>query len=669
MERKGRQVSDYTDLFSNGWRILSNRQNWETRQRRWFMMRNEGLRRRNKPFPSAADLHLKLIDEKVGQKKAFTIAQTFGQPTLSSFVCLKPQTAALTMAAQQFHSFELKNRSNLVRTLQTAADTMWLRGRGIIKAYVDPFDDYRIVHENVDPLFLLMPDDVIGFDDAYEWIHVRSINAAKFKQDRRWCADYREGGELDGKTLKKCCGGKDAVDRLRGQPGQPGLELIAMDKEIREGYTHSNNSDTIIVWEHYVRTMGGVTVYSYCPIALDVKVRTPWGVPFKVNGRVSAPFFSFQSEVTSDEGWYGPRGVAEIIADVEIYGTKVWNAKADAITFVSTPLFESTSGIDNPANYKHAPGEVLPPGVKPVIFGAPPVDFDQEIAFSRGEAELRARTPDMGIEKPNGGSTEKRTAKEVSVAASISQIGMTDENITFQEDLSKLYAHDWGLMQQYKRKELTYFVSDNLEVLPEGALKNDYLIIAGGALDDWDRNQRVQKAQARYQLLAGKPNVNQDELVTELLNADDARLVKKLVIPQNVKTGTEAADENTIINDIAPGPNRPSFPVPVVPDQDHFTRARVILAWLDAAGKMGTPISAVEKQRVYQRLAQHAQFLKKLNPQQYKMLELQIKQLEKTPVKKLNQPLVPPLPGGRKPRTGFRRPVNAQAPNGNFTMM
>jgi hypothetical protein len=512
-----------------------------------------------------------------------------------------------------------------------------------------------------------MPDDVHGFDDAYEWIHVRQMNVSKFKQDRRYCQEYRQGGDIDKGTLAKCCGGKDAVDRLKTQPGVPGLEQVQLDKEIKEGYTHSNASDTIVIWEHYVRTMGGVTVYSYCPVALDVEVRKPYGVPYKVNGRVSAGFFSFQSEVTSDEGWYAPRGVAEQIADLEIYGTKVWNAKADAITFMSTPAFEGpTGGVQNPANYRWAPGEVLPPGIKPVVFGQPPFDFDQEIAFSRGEAELRARTPDMGIEKPNQRGNEKRTAKEVQTASAISQIGMTDESITFKDDLGKLYAHTWGLMMQYKRKELTYFVSDDLQTVPETALHNDYLIMAGGATDDWDKNQRVQKAMQRYQLLVGKPNVDQDELVTELLSADDARLVKKLVVPQNVRAGTESADENTIINDIAPGPNRPSFPVPVLPDQDHFTRAKVILAWLDAAGKMGTPISPVEKQRVYQRLAQHVQFLKKLNPTQYKMLEQQIKQAEATPVKRLNMPIVPPLPTQRKPRNAFRRPVQQQRP---FSML
>ena len=624
------------DLFRKGFQIISDRQVWEQRQRKWWLMRHDGLRRRNKPFPQAADLHLKLIDEKVNQKKAFTLASVFGQPRLCQFVSMKEQAQELTEAAGDFFAFELKHRSNLLRVMQSCVDTMWLRGRGIVKSYVDPFDDYKIVHENVDPLYLLMPDDVNDFDDAYEWIHVRQINIAKFKLDRRYCQKYQGNDGIDNRTIKKLCGGPDAADRLRTQRGRD-FDLIQLDKELREGFTHSNSSDTIIVWEHYVRTMGGITVYSYCPVAVDVEIRKPYGIPYKVNGRVSPGFFSFVAEV-KDEGWYSPRGVAEKIADNEIYGCKVWNAKADAITFLNTPQYTSEVGVQNPANYRLAPGEVLPPGIRPAIYSQPPVSFDQEIQFARVEAELSAQTPDMGISKPGQyGSSSRRTAKEVSTAAGISQVGQTNEGTIFRDDLGKLFAHDWGLMLQYKRKELTYFVSENLQIMPENALHGDYMILCGGASDDWDKTSRMQRAAQRFDALKGAPNVNQDELLKELLSADDARLIKKLIVPQNQKQESEAADESTIINDICPGPNRPSFPIKVTPQQDHMTRAQVILQWMDAAGKMNTPSSPVEKQRLTQRLQEHMMFLKKLNPEGYKQIAMQIKQLEQQSIAQAQQ--------------------------------
>lgn len=648
------------NLFRQGFRIISDRQVWEQRQRKWWLMRHDGLRRRNKPFPQAADLHMKLIDEKVNQKKSFTMASAFSQPRLCHFVSMKEQRTELAEAVADFFAFELKHRSNLLRVMQSAVDTMWLRGRGIVKAYVDPFDDYKIVHENVDPLYCLMPDDVNDFDDAYEWVHVRQMNVAKFKLDRRYCQNYQENDGVDGRVLKRLCGGADAADRLRTQRGRD-FDLIQLDKELREGFTHSNQSDTIIIWEHYVRTMGGITVYSYCPVALDVEIRKPYGVPYKVNGRVSAPFFSFVAEL-KEEGWYSPRGVAEKIADNEIYACKLWNAKADAITFLNTPQYTSEVGVQNPANYRLAPGEVLPPGVKPAIYSPPPFSFDQEIQFTRAEAEMSAATPDLGITKPGqrGGYGSRRTAREINVAAGIAQVGQTNEGTLFRDDLSRLYAHDWGLMLQYKRKELSYFVADQLQVLPEDAMHGEYVIHCGGATDDWDKQTRLQRAAQRFEALKGAPNINQDELMREFLSADDARLVKKLIIPQQQKQASEAADESTIINDICPGPNRPSFPIPVMPQQDHFTRAQVILAWIDAAGKMGTPMTPVEKQRLFERLQQHLMFLKKLQPEAFKQITQQMRQLEAQSQQTPQQAPAPAAPAAPIPRRAPMKPAPVQ---------
>ena len=41
---------------------VDQRQPWETRQTRWYELRHHGLRRQNKPWLKAADLHWPLID-------------------------------------------------------------------------------------------------------------------------------------------------------------------------------------------------------------------------------------------------------------------------------------------------------------------------------------------------------------------------------------------------------------------------------------------------------------------------------------------------------------------------------------------------------------------------------------------------------------------------------
>ena len=635
-------MSEITDLFRRGMQILSDRDTWENRNRRFMIMRRHGVRRRHKPFQSAADLHLALIDEKVAQKKAFTLAQINGQPRFGNFVCLRQQVKETTESAANFFDFELKHRSNLLDVLDTVEDCRQMHGRGILRAYVDPVDDYKIVHESIHPLFLLMPDAANDFEDADEWVHVRQITVGAFKRDRRYFnrfTDPMDDRELDGR-IQLIRGGKDALNRLKTQRGRD-FDEIQMDKEVREGYTHSDSADTIIIWEHYVRTLGGVTVYPYCPIDLSVEIRRPYAVAYKTNGKVNAGFFSFPAEKV-EEGWYSPRGVAEKIADKEIYACKVWNAKADAITFFNTPMMTSETPIQNPANYRMVPGEYIPGNARPVQFGQPAISFDQEIAFARGEAELVSQSVDIGIEKPNQGNGDKRTAKEVTVASGIAQMGQNYTGSLFLNSLSKVLSFDWGLVLQFKRKSLTYFVSDDLQALPEQALHDEYMITPGGAADDWDKGQKMQKAAFRYDKLLGKPNVNQDELLTEFLSADDARLVKKLLVPTSQKAANEAEDETQEITSMMVT----HYPAPVMPGEDHLTRIKTLLNFMQAQGVKGVPVDPLAKQRIQEHFAVHMKYLQKLQPQAYKQLVRQIQQAERTPMQRPGQrPQVsPPMP-------------------------
>lgn len=636
---KGTLLSENTELYRRGYDILWNRQRWELRQRKYYLMRKEGIRRSRKPFPTAADLHLALIDEHINKLKPFTMAQVTGQEKLATFYSLRQQLAEITSSAADFFSFEIKERSNLLRVLETVVDTMWLRGRGIIKAFVDPFEDYKICHENIDPLFLLMPDDCNDFDDAYEWVHVRQINVHNFRLDRRYCQEYRNSdGSINESTLKKICGGPDAVTRLKTQRGRD-FDMIQEDKEIREGYTHTANADTIIIWDHYIKTMGGYICYPYCPVAMDIVVRKPYGIPYKVQGKVSPGFVSFPAEIT-DEGWYSPRGAAEKVADMEIYGSKAWNAKADAITFFNTPLLTSEQPISNPANFRWAPGEYIPGNARAIQFGQPSISFDQEISFARGEAEQRVMMPDMAIEKPNQRGNEKRTAKEVNVASSLAQVGTNHQNGIFKQSLSVLFRHDWGLMLQYKRKQLTYFVSEDLQTVPEQALHEEYLIYPGGATDDWDKTQRIAKAQQRFQELKGVPNVNQDELVRDLLASDDARLVKRLLVPSNIKAATEAEDEAQEITSMMVT----HFAAPVKPGEDHLTRIKTILQLLMSHGQKGIPVDKLAQQRIQQHLAAHMQYLKQMNPKAAAEVVKMIRAAEKAPMQTAPPPRVQPQP-------------------------
>ena len=593
-------------LFDQGCQAIADRSQWEAKQRLYYEMRHDGLRRRNKPWPGAADLHFPLVDMNIRKTKPFWESQATATERLASFVSLQEQQQETTGAAADFFDFELKQHTEFETELIRAVDCMLLRGRGVLKVTTDPFDDHNIVCASIDLPFIIMMDGAEDFADADGWIEVKHLTLAGYRRDRRYSQDEATIGAIKGS--------KD-LDISTG---------VFQDKEVREGVNYSRNSDQIILWEHWVKTMGGWTVYTYSPQSPDKEIRKPFGCPYKLGGKASCPYFSFKMEI-KDRGWYAPRGIAELTAAFERYASKLWNEKTDAMTFANRPVFTSDQQIQNTGNIRWVPGEFIPGNIKGVQMPTPAFSFDQEIAFARSTAEQVTMMPDFGIERPGqpGQAGGQRTATENNRISTLQNVGTESNGRIFRRDLSKAYRHIWGLILQFKRKKLSYFVSGELKTLPEAALHDAYLIMPDGAPDQWNKQMRQQRADARLQKFAGSPNVNQDELVYDSLAADDPMVAQKLFVPGNLKAGSEAEDEAVEISIMKDG-----FPAQVKPNEDHATRIHVLLGWLQKQSMTGAPVDPVAQQRVQQHLALHWQYLKKIQPEAARALLQQIQQGE-----------------------------------------
>ena len=48
---------------------INSRERWEARQGLWYQMRNDGLARKQKPWPNAADMHFPLVDTTINKLK------------------------------------------------------------------------------------------------------------------------------------------------------------------------------------------------------------------------------------------------------------------------------------------------------------------------------------------------------------------------------------------------------------------------------------------------------------------------------------------------------------------------------------------------------------------------------------------------------------------------
>jgi hypothetical protein len=594
------------ELFESAHSILTGRSVWENKQRLFYQMRHDGIRRSKKPFPTAADGHYPQIDMAIRKAKPFWMGQVTSGDKLAVFTSLKPNDmAAFSDSAADYFDFILTQKTQFLRKLRVAVDEMLLRGRGIIKVTVNPLDDYSIQIEAINPLFLIMPQMADDFSDADEWVHVKHMTVAAYK---RLDARYDTTPET--------------VARIRGSDNFENFSTITEDKRTREGITHTSNPDNIIIWEHWQKSQGGWTIHTYSPHAPELPLRKPHGNPFKVAGKSSCPFFSFPMEV-KDEGWYSPRGLGELLAPVEQYLTKLWNEKADAMTFANRPLYTGDKEIQNAANYRWAPGEYIPGNIRGVQQGAPPFNFDGEIMFARGIGELQAQTPDFGITQEGQGGGKARTAAENYRIAALTQAGTNDNAIIFREKLAEVYRHVWGMILQFKPKEFTYFAAGEVGTLPEQALHDAYLIAPDGSPDGWNRQQRFQKAVSLIQMFTGNPNVNMEVLTKNALAAEDGRLAQSAFVPTNLKGAIEAEDEAHEIAILKEG-----FPAVVTPGEDHATRIKMLLGWLQKQEMTGAPLDPIARQRVQEHLATHYQYLQKTQPQAARQLEQAISQQE-----------------------------------------
>lgn len=591
-------------LQDKGFQIIAERSLWEKRQRLYYLLRHDGLRRINKPGPWAADQHMPIIDNCISSLKPFWSAQVFGGTRLCDFVSMRGQLADTTESAADFHDFQLRHRTNYRYKMEQSIDTMLLRGRGVLLATTNPFRDHKIEFQSIDPLYILMAQQYDDFDDADYWIWVQTLSVEQYRRNR----NYDQSA--------------DVINAIKGKKDYT-LESSEYDKQLREGVTHSSRDNEIVLWHHWERTESGFNIKTFSPQAADKKIRDAYQCPYESGGEVSCPFNSITMEVKGEGGWYAPRGIAELNAAFEAYACTLWNNKTDAMKFGNTPLFTSENDVQNTANIRFNPGEFIPGNIRAVEMPQPAFSFDQEMNSVRGMAEQRARIPDFGItDDAESGPSNPRTATENNRIAGLQNVGADYNGEIFRNvRLSKIYKHTWGLMVQFKPRQVSYFIGDDLKELPEQALHDEYLVIPTGG--PANKMEKIQRAGQRYEAFKGAPNIDQDEIAKDVISADDSRLVKRLLIPMNQKQASEAYQEDVEIGVLSMG-----RPVPVLPNQDHATRIMELVGYLHKQVALGEAHDPIASQRINEHLAEHFKALKEAQPQAARAVFQQIQNLE-----------------------------------------
>lgn len=603
---------------------VEQRSPWELRQTRWYELRHHGLRRTNKPWPKAADLHWPLIDTAIEKLKPLFLQQALGMDVVASFVPMRQQLNAYTKVAEDWFNYKIREKTNFVDEVLSWVDYTLMSGRGVMKCFWNP-GDKRVGFEAVDPMYFVVPAYTVDLQDADWAVHVMPMSVPAYK---RMASQF--GWKADSKTIEKIRGNPQEDDNI------PGAAEENDAKQLREGITYTSNTDGVIVWEVYRKRDDGVwEVYLYSPAAVDLDLRDPMELPYD-HGQL--PFVDFPYEI-KDKGWFSPRGVCEILAPFELSMTSMWNHKHDAMTLYNRPLFRAERELPNSINLRFQPGQILPYGVAPVQMPQPPVSFDQELNQTRAVAENRIGSPDYGMSTVMSGGSDRRTATEIqSINAQAMQSGDLRARL-FRMALGKLYRQAWGLYIQYDAKSLRYrFAEDSLEADPI-ALHDQYELEPKGGMDMVSRQMMIQQAINRKQLFMNSPWVDQVELDKSIMELDDPSLVKRLLRDPGQKAADELEDETKTIPTLLVG-----IPVPAKPGQNYAGRIGVLMQYLNGAMQQGQQLSPVSKNAFMMRIDSLLQGYEQVATNEARKLRKEIQKFFESTGMLAAQAATPPAP-------------------------
>lgn len=616
---------------------IRSRTTWEQRQRVWYQMRHEGLRRLASPFPGAADLHYPLIDGVIDAFKPYYFSQIVQGDKLAQFTATEQKSDLYADAAAEWFSWYTCQNTEFIQMALSCIDTMCLRARGIVKVWWN-VEEERLQFEAVDPQFLIVPPGTTDLDKADWIVHVKRLSRRQYEREKR----YRQDAEF----VTSICGDADS---------QGGAGMATEDKFLREGITHDFTKDIVLIWEVYEQTTNGWKVRTFSPVKPTEDVRPPFDLIYKSKDKAMQPFQDFVFEI-KDLGWYAARGVAERLAPFEASLCKLWNEKHDFMTFANKPVFTASDPLPNTGNFRFGPGELLPKGVMPMEMPQPPGSIEADMMMQRSVAEQYIAVPSAGIapDPMRGGSREGNpTATQVNYQAQLASGGTNLRGYVFRMSLIKLFRKSWALVCQFKPKSLTYRFADELKTLPDTAMNECYQIEPNGSPDAWNRNDRIGRAYARFQTFNNDPMINQEELRKEALGAEDGRLVRKLFVGQGMTEANEKQDEALDIVLMMAG-----WPAIVKPGENHYLRLQVILGKLLQLQQTHAPVDPIAKEAIKQHIHQHLGFLQQQDPKAFRMAVEAFQALEEAHAPAAMQlpqsPMGPPqLPQAGQPGPGM----------------
>lgn len=603
---------------------IKNRSRWEQNQDSWYTLRYKGKRRPKKPYPGAPDTHYPLIDTVCEKLKPFYAQQIYSEERLATFVSQDNTSRELTSMAEQWFDYQVKQRSNFEEAIMIGIDAHMTYDLCPIKIYWD-FKKKQLAYDAIDPIYVIVPEWTENIQDTDWLVHVMVMSRRQYERN----PNYTQGDDF----VNGIVGRGDSDSQVSWIKEQKKYE--------REGLTYVPEKNRVVVWEVYSRQDDGTwLIETIAPAGgPDTPVREPFGLPYD-HGEL--PFVDLRFDICQ-KGWYSARGVAQLLVTHELSLCKTWNSLLQHLDYFGQPNYTNDSLTPgNTRNIDTSPGSILPQGIKPVVNPSAPIDFEKQMQFVRALAEDRIMIPDLGSsEHLSGPQAGNKTATQVRAVVGLSSQSNDLRSRMFRSATGRMHNMSWSLLYQFAKDQLQYIFEGESQGLPPEALQDSYSITPSGSADSWDVSQRMQEVDVTYQMLFGKPNVNQDELLKwKLENGKWPRLVKRLFQDtgqQSSLQGEKQANElGTMLN---------GYPIQVKPDDNDGVHIQTGDQFIERRMQLGEPITTELGQLWLQHRGQHVQAAKSKRDPMAPQYQKQQNQMMKMAQQMMAQQPQPTSPG------------------------
>lgn len=630
------------ELYDGIHDALKSRTDWATKQEGAYRLRYGGIRRMNKPYPNAPDMHYPLSDTDIDKLKPLFIQQLYANDTLANFIATLDQTPEDSTAAAEWFDYQVKQKSNFEREIYSAIDQFLEGGFISVKVYYHATRK-KLCFSTIDNLHVIVPQWTEELQDADWLVHVLHVSEAQYKANPLYDHDEDLIKEIKGKGDSRTNSGET---------------YKRQSEELREGLTCGQTDDEIVLWEVYRRSDESEDatwmVETISPLkGCETPIRPMFGLPFD-HGKL--PFFKIRCEITK-KGWYTSRGIPELVAPFQMGLKKLWDSSLEHLDFHGKPTYENTgtSPIPNAGNFRTKPGDILPPGLKPVVNPGAPIDYEKQMGLTRALAEDRIAIPDLGSSQHlNGrqGKSDQTTATEVNAIVGISGQSNDMRARVFRLDLADGYEMAWLTLLQYKKDEIAYLLDGEMKQVPQTALHEHYIIQPNGSPDSWNKGAQLQKAIVRFNMFRGDPFINQGELRKSVLELDDSRLVKRLFQDPGAEQEQQAEQQAQEISIMLLG-----YPAAVSQADDDKTHLMTLAQFVQRRLGQNEPISAEVARLFLMHGGAHSEALKQKKDPALRQIEQQLMPVIQILSALASQPEQPSnvvqMPGTMQPQGGI----------------